>query len=926
MLLTDSQLHEIRQTIRDHHDAFVANTISPDALAQETVTRLRDKGLLRSGISVIEEAYLYGHVMAILESPKAASMSYDEFKRYLTKNPIPLTDIELRAMQYAQHQAAQYAQGLGNKVNLATGQTLIEADSALRARTIGGIRDATAENIAKRQTVKQLKSDLGWMAKDWARDWDRIAITEKHNAMMRGVADNYSERFGPDVWVFKRPMPDACKHCKRLYLDGNQVPRIFKLSTLEANGTNVGRKAADWLPVIGATHPHCFVPGTLVQTLRGEVPVEAVVPGDYVLSGAGSWQQVTHTWAQAYTGTVVSLALGNGRVVVSTIEHPHMTPLGAVAAQDLQEGDDLLYFDSNVRRAALVEANAKQVPPPGKQEALFAEVLFGFTGGGVPVSAIYFNGQLFVREGDVNEEEAQLIAGFRVEARSNQGLVDPAFGFRFEFTGLPGNTGLDEVFGLRLTTDGSVKSRQVGASLFWRELGHSIAHSFGSTPRDVAGGFDASDDSATGASQSICYLFHRKQVVEVHLDDMGGGQFGPAGSAFIHGDTMPLVRPIVNVSQRYYSGLVYNLTVAGEHTYTANGVVTHNCQCQLGRVPEGWGFDEDGSVVPGGKYGTRYKDAGELARAIRHDMDLMKAYKLQGHRIFQGLPIAIENRAGTYRHWHDADGQCGRTLMKLDYGYIKRTNGTDEDELDVFIGPNDDAELAFVVHQQNPHTGVYDEEKIMLGFGTADAAEAAYREHYDLADNFYLTTSPMGIDQLKRWMAETKPDQGEMAKGPRLVIGLSDAELQKSLEKGNYSPGHPAESSRAAARNPGPGTAVNFYVTAPRKPVHLGDVGFSKERDELMRKKNGETAHESMKRDQKDWDFNQPVKRNVKPIEVPDTREQNRDGARDAAEDNREKLDQYAQEKFDAPENKVPKKKIKRTPVVKDEDEEDGEA
>ena len=34
-------------------------------------------------------------------------------------------------------------------------------------------------------------------------------------------------------------------------------PRIFLLSELEANGTNVGRKRRDWLPTVGAVHPWC---------------------------------------------------------------------------------------------------------------------------------------------------------------------------------------------------------------------------------------------------------------------------------------------------------------------------------------------------------------------------------------------------------------------------------------------------------------------------------------------------------------------------------------------------------------------------------------------------------------------------------------------------------------------------------------------
>jgi hypothetical protein len=68
--------------------------------------------------------------------------------------------------------------------------------------------------------------------------------------------------------VFKRPRPDACKFCKLLYIRPDGVtPRVFKLSDLLANGTNVGRRAGrptrsgrsrtEWKATIGAVHPFC---------------------------------------------------------------------------------------------------------------------------------------------------------------------------------------------------------------------------------------------------------------------------------------------------------------------------------------------------------------------------------------------------------------------------------------------------------------------------------------------------------------------------------------------------------------------------------------------------------------------------------------------------------------------------------------------
>lgn len=504
-LITDEQLHRIREIIADHHAAFVVNTIGPEAVPPDVLERLRAKGLVAVEMSAISDAYVYGQHVAAGEKRGVSTMSYDSFIEYLSKNPLPLGPIEQRAVQMAQHQAAQFVVGLGNRVDAATGQLLIEADAGLRARLRSEIKTATAENVAKREAGKKLKSDLGWARKDWARDWDRIAATEKHNAMQRGLADHYARRYGGDVRVAKRPMPDACEHCKRLHLGPDGQPRIFKLSDLEANGTNFRKRAADWLPVVGATHPHC--------------------------------------------------------------------------------------------------------------------------------------------------------------------------------------------------------------------------------------------------------------------------------------------------------------------------------QCQLIRIPAGWGFDEEGDIVPGGELGIEYEGEEDLFMALRQEMDLQKAHRLQGHIEFQGLDIAVENRAGSLRRWKDRHGNAGETLMRYPYGYIERTGGADADEIDVYVGPDPRAKNAYIVHQLDPDTGMYDEDKVMLGFSNAALAKQAYLAQYDRPE-FFGGMTPMAMDQLKRWIRGTAAKPGEgIPKGTRLVIPLRKAQIK--VLGGRVDAAIAAQTGRASHRNPGPGTITNFIVGAPRvPPPTLDDAGF----------------------------------------------------------------------------------------------------
>ena len=125
------------------------------------------------------------------------------------------------------------------------------------------------------------------------------------------------------------------------------------------------------------------------------------------------------------------------------------------------------------------------------------------------------------------------------------------------------------------------------------------------------------------------------------------------------------------------------------------------------------------------------------------------ARKLQGRLDFQGLSISIENRKGGVRKGTDADGSEWRTKMKHPYGYIKGTIGADGEHVDCFIGPDKDAKNAYVAHIKNSETGKYDEDKVMLGFGSKEEAEKSFRHHYDNPTEFLLSIDTMTMEDLK---------------------------------------------------------------------------------------------------------------------------------------------------------------------------------
>lgn len=117
---------------------------------------------------------------------------------------------------------------------------------------------------------------------------------------------------------------------------------------------------------------------------------------------------------------------------------------------------------------------------------------------------------------------------------------------------------------------------------------------------------------------------------------------------------------------------------------------------------------------------------------------------------FAGLPVIVENAAGSTRTWTCEDGTSGSTLMKYDYGYIEGAMGADGDCVDVYLGPDESAKWVFVVHQnKGPDFEDFDEDKVMMGFPSADAATSAYVAQYT-DEKFFGGMSQMTLVAFKK--------------------------------------------------------------------------------------------------------------------------------------------------------------------------------
>lgn len=274
-LLAPEQLEDLKQIVRDHHSAFAVGTFGPDAIPPQELQRLQSYGILPEDLRVVFQsptglppelhvtdlAFQYGYGLGDSSQREAVKkMALDDYSKHLKKTRPSYSEVDRQAMAWARYNAGQHIRAIGDRLANNAGTVIANEDAELRRKYMGTVRSELEKNIDKKETWRKLASEIGHATEDWSRDMGRLAATEQQTAMQEGTARAISKGRDPDdVRVAKEPAPDACDECVRLHLTGGRgsKPRIFKMSELAENGTNVGRKQADWKAVIGATHPWC---------------------------------------------------------------------------------------------------------------------------------------------------------------------------------------------------------------------------------------------------------------------------------------------------------------------------------------------------------------------------------------------------------------------------------------------------------------------------------------------------------------------------------------------------------------------------------------------------------------------------------------------------------------------------------------------
>lgn len=332
MILTSSQIEEVLRILDRYSAVFIGHNIGVDVLSDYEKKILKTAGIeISKSAAHVSTAYRFGMLSSAIGDNASKVMTYPQLKKYIKEGKmIPLNSYEKQAIESLKRQTYNDVTRQFTKIKNQVNEKLVHADK--RTNTVlhnRKVTDIAKEAVERRKGVQWMTSELGHLTKQWDTDIARISDYVLHTAFDEGRAAQFQREGGSRVLVYKNPYPLACKNCIRLYLTGGigSEPIVFNLETLQANGTNIGKKVAEWQATVAAVHPHCFDKETDVLTRDGwrnwtEVTGEEEFLSVDPISGTSEWIKAVKLVKYHYKGKM-DMFKGHAFNLMTTPNHKH---------------------------------------------------------------------------------------------------------------------------------------------------------------------------------------------------------------------------------------------------------------------------------------------------------------------------------------------------------------------------------------------------------------------------------------------------------------------------------------------------------------------------------------------------------------------------------------------------------------------------
>lgn len=345
-------------------------------------------------------------------------------------------------------------------------------------------------------------------------------------------------------------------------------------------------------------HFNALAKGARITTPRGEVAIESVRVGDLVLTHRGRFMPVYATMKKRnQCGVVRRLHTDSGRVLWATDEHPVLVRgRGWQRADQVEVGDECFQYAEHPMQASAglaseVVANDR---PPGFDESFVPDEVV--LNPALVRHAIHFERDHVIDEGEVEHVPTDLMLVGDVNAGGGESVQEQLLA--------PGRRGAHAI-GER-AADALLHAGHCGGIVRAHALTVPTVHrvSLGATAEPMVVGAALHDGltlgRATERADRVRLRAHGDAMAlapeaEPRLAPAEPSLNGPNTQSLLPvqvgdqiGDGLPIAQVecwhtvrIIAVDVVEYHDDVYNLGVADDETYVADGVIVHNCRTTL---------------------------------------------------------------------------------------------------------------------------------------------------------------------------------------------------------------------------------------------------------------------------------------------------------------------------------------------------------
>lgn len=260
MIVSKEALAKIKKIIEKNYSRLLIGLVGNTVFTEEELELLKEQGIDADNQQSLLSMVYYNNVLNELKGQNSPKNISDMKKQQAA---LPEGEAHEAATEHINESFKHVVDKMKADVQSRVEGMIRDNNMLYRGNALQNLdRPDDIDQLVKESTLGGLKQALRDASKDVNRNWERIAVTETSNAIGMGSVDRIimqnKNKDLEEVYVFRIPVNDAalCKFCRKFYLDEDQTPALYKLTTLLNNGTNYGKKTPEWQAVVGATHPN----------------------------------------------------------------------------------------------------------------------------------------------------------------------------------------------------------------------------------------------------------------------------------------------------------------------------------------------------------------------------------------------------------------------------------------------------------------------------------------------------------------------------------------------------------------------------------------------------------------------------------------------------------------------------------------------